>query len=39
MEQDIPQVAYTRAIKNMAADDRPREKAMKHGFTAHARKP
>ena len=34
MEQDIPQVAYTRAIKNMAADDRPREKAMKHGFAS-----
>lgn len=23
---------YTRAIKNLAADDRPREKALRHGF-------
>lgn len=34
MKQDTSQAAYTRAIKNMAADDRPREKALQHGFGA-----
>ena len=32
MDLDNTQVTYTRAIKDLAIDDRPREKAIKHGF-------
>lgn len=34
MEQPTSSTAYTRAIKNLATDDRPREKALAHGFGA-----